>query len=72
LGNRISFTSNPYEALKGADAMILMTEWSEFHLPDFKKMSDIMKGRVIFDGRNIFDPANIRKMGFKYFGIGRR
>jgi UDPglucose 6-dehydrogenase len=72
LGNRISFTSNPYEALKGADAMVLMTEWSEFHLPDFKKMSDIMKGRVIFDGRNIYDPANIRKIGFKYFGIGRR
>ncbi len=72
LGNKISYASDPYEALKGIDAMVLMTEWSEFHLPDFKKMAEIMKGKVIFDGRNIYDPVEIRKMGFKYFGIGRR
>jgi len=72
LGNRISYASDPYEALKGADAMVLMTEWSEFHLPDLKRMADIMKGKVIFDGRNIYDPAEIKKMGFTYFGIGRR
>jgi UDPglucose 6-dehydrogenase len=72
LGSRISFADDPYEALQGADAMVLMTEWSEFHLPDFKKMSAVMKNKVIFDGRNIYDPSEIKNMGFKYFGIGRR
>jgi UDPglucose 6-dehydrogenase len=72
LGNDIFFASDPYDCLKGADAMVLMTEWSEFHLPDFTKMAALMKGRVIFDGRNIYDPATIKTMGFSYFGIGRR
>ncbi|MDQ1332913.1 MAG: UDPglucose 6-dehydrogenase [Bacteroidota bacterium] len=72
LGSIILYAGDPYEALEGADAMVLMTEWSEFHLPDFRKMSAIMKGKVIFDGRNIYDPAEIKKLGFRYFGIGRR
>jgi UDPglucose 6-dehydrogenase len=49
-----------------------MTEWAEFHLPDFTRMAELMKGRVIFDGRNIYDPIEIKKNGFLYFGIGRR
>ncbi len=72
LGNRISYAVDPYEALEGADAMVLMTEWSEFHLPDFKKMAEIMNGKVIFDGRNIYDPVHVKELGFKYYGIGRR
>jgi UDPglucose 6-dehydrogenase len=72
LGDRIIYLSDPYEALEGADAMVLMTEWSEFHLPDFRKMASLMKEKVIFDGRNIYDPVSIKKMGFKYYGIGRR
>jgi UDPglucose 6-dehydrogenase len=72
LGDKIVYANDPYDALKGADALVLMTEWSEFHLPDFRKMSGLMKGLVIFDGRNIYDPAEIKKMGFKYYGIGRR
>jgi UDPglucose 6-dehydrogenase len=72
LGNKIEYASDPYEALAGADAMALMTEWSEFHLPDFRKMAGVMKGKVIFDGRNIYDPAEIQSQGFRYFGIGRR
>ena len=52
--------------------MVLMTEWSEFHLPDFTRMSGLMKGKVIFDGRNIYDPAELKRLGFEYFGIGRR
>ena len=72
IGNAIIYADNPYDALKDADAMVLMTEWSEFHLPDFNRMTEIMKGKVIFDGRNIYDPALIRKMGFVYYGIGRR
>jgi UDPglucose 6-dehydrogenase len=72
LGNLISYCTDPYDAVKDASAVVLMTEWSEFHLPDFERMAGIMKGKVIFDGRNIYDPQVIKKMGFKYYGIGRR
>ncbi len=72
MGNRINYASDPYDALIGADAMVMMTEWSEFHLPDFEKIALIMKEKVIFDGRNIYDPVHIKKLGFKYYGIGRR
>jgi UDPglucose 6-dehydrogenase len=72
LADKIEYAADPYEAVNGADAMALMTEWSEFHRPDFLKMADIMAARVIFDGRNIYDPAELKGLGFKYFGIGRR
>jgi UDPglucose 6-dehydrogenase len=72
LGNRIEYAANPYEAAEDADALTLMTEWSEFHLPDFTTLGEIMKGKVIFDGRNIYDPAELKRLGFRYFGIGRR
>ena len=72
IGDAVFYADNPYDALEDADAMVLMTEWSEFHLPDFNRMAGIMKGKVIFDGRNIYDPALIRKMEFVYYGIGRR
>ena len=71
LGTRIEYTSDQYEALVNVDAVALMTEWSEFHLPDFNRMAELMKGKVIFDGRNIYDPAQLKKLGFTYFGIGR-
>jgi UDPglucose 6-dehydrogenase len=72
LGDKIEYCADQYEAIEGADAMALMTEWSEFHLPDFAKMADLMNSKVIFDGRNIYDPAELKKLGFKYYGIGRR
>jgi len=72
LGDKIEFVNDPYEAVADADALALVTEWSEFHLPDFKKMAELMKEKVIFDGRNIYDPVEIKSQGFKYFGIGRR
>jgi UDPglucose 6-dehydrogenase len=72
LGNKIVFCSDPYEAIEGADAMALMTEWSEFHLPEFTRMAQMMKKKVIFDGRNIYDPAELKRQGFIYYGIGRR
>jgi UDPglucose 6-dehydrogenase len=72
LGDRIEYASDPYEAIEGVDAVALMTEWAEFHLPDFHGMGELMKKKVIFDGRNIYNPEELRKMGFEYFGIGRR
>ncbi len=72
IGNKIEYVTDPYLAVVGADAMVLMTEWSEFHLPDFSRMANVMKEKVIFDGRNIYDPEEIKSLGFIYFGIGRR
>jgi UDPglucose 6-dehydrogenase len=72
LGNKIEYSTDPYEALIDVDAVALMTEWAEFHLPDFNRMAELMKGKVIFDGRNIYEPAELRRLGFTYFGIGRR
>jgi UDPglucose 6-dehydrogenase len=72
LGNDIEYATDPYDAVAETDAMALMTEWAEFHLPDFSKMAGLMRQKVIFDGRNIYDPSEIKKNGFKYFGIGRR
>jgi UDPglucose 6-dehydrogenase len=70
-GSKISFASGQYEALAGADAVALMTEWPEFRIPDFEKMAGLMKEKAIFDGRNIYDPVEIKKAGFVYYGIGR-
>jgi UDPglucose 6-dehydrogenase len=72
LGDKIEYCPDPYEALGKTDALALLTEWSEFHLPEFNRMAELMKGKVIFDGRNIYDPAQLRQLGFTYFGIGRR
>ena len=72
IGDKIEYLADPYDAVINVDALALMTEWSEFHLPDFNRMAGIMKGKVIFDGRNIYDPGELKRLGFVYFGIGRR
>ena len=69
--NSIHYARNAYDALSGADALLVVTEWNEFREPDFKKMLKVMKTPVIFDGRNLYDPAQIRGMGFTYTSIGR-
>jgi UDPglucose 6-dehydrogenase len=69
---RITLTEDGYEALRGADALAVVTEWNEFRAPDFQKMKRLMKKPVIFDGRNIYNPTELRKEGFLYYGIGRR
>jgi UDPglucose 6-dehydrogenase len=67
----VVFTSNAIEAVKGADALILLTEWDEFRGADFKKIRKLMKQQIIIDGRNIYDPVEMKKLGFKYVGVGR-
>ena len=71
LGDSVRFASSVYDAVTGADAMVLVTEWTEFREPDFPRMAEIMRQPVIFDGRNVFNPGKLRKLGFTYFGIGR-
>lgn len=69
-GNKIDLNNDMYELAKNADALILATEWSEFRMPDFNLLSQIMKNKVIFDGRNIYRKEEVTKYGFEYFGIG--
>jgi UDPglucose 6-dehydrogenase len=70
--NRIEYFQNNYDALKGADALLIVTEWNEFRRPDYAKMKTLLKKPVIFDGRNIYDPKIMKENGFVYFGIGRK
>jgi UDPglucose 6-dehydrogenase len=68
---RITYARSAYDALAGADALLIVTEWNVFREPDFAKMKRLMRQPVIFDGRNIFDPQQIRGLGFTYSSIGR-
>lgn len=72
LGDRVTYAGDPYQAAEGADALLLITEWAEFRLPDWDEVSDKLKQKIVFDGRNVFDPAELKRMGFVYYGIGRR
>jgi len=68
----VSYTSSCYEALKGAEALIINTEWTVFREPDFERMKSLMKAPVIFDGRNLYSPQKIAKHSFQYFYIGQK
>ena len=67
----LMLADNPEDALTGADALVLVTEWRIFQSPDFDKMKQRLNGHAIFDGRNVYDPDMLRDKGFTYFGIGR-
>ena len=71
LGDTINFTENQYDALEGADALIIATEWNEFRTPDFLKMVKSLKQKAIFDGRNLFEVKSVNELGFHYESIGR-
>lgn len=71
LGDKINYASSQYEALEGADALIIATEWNEFRTPDFIKIVQSLKNQAIFDGRNLFDVAAVKALGFHYESIGR-
>jgi UDPglucose 6-dehydrogenase len=70
-GDRIALFTKSYDALAGADALAIVTEWNEFREPDFTKMRDLMKHPVVFDGRNLYSPEQMRALGFTYYSIGR-
>jgi len=72
LPKSVRWTRTGYEALQGADALLLATEWNEFREPDFRKMKSLMRRPLIFDGRNIYNPKTVKAMGFEYVGVGRR
>ncbi len=71
IGNRIDYAASQYEALAGADALIIATEWSEFRTPDFEIIGERLKDKVIFDGRNLFEVKQMASLGYHYESIGR-
>ncbi len=68
----LSFADSSYEALEGADALIICTEWAKFREPDFERIKSLLKAPVIFDGRNLYKPDKLAKLGFHYFCIGQQ
>ncbi|OBH14122.1 MULTISPECIES: UDP-glucose/GDP-mannose dehydrogenase family protein [unclassified Mycobacterium] len=71
LGDSIEYAGNMYEAVEGADALVLVTEWKQFQRPSWQRVRSAMRGHVVFDGRNIYDPRRLRAEGFEYYGMGR-
>jgi UDPglucose 6-dehydrogenase len=72
LGNKISYGNDEYETCIDADGLVLVTEWPEFRLPDFRVLARLLKNKVIFDGRNIYDPNELAELSFAYYPIGRK
>jgi UDPglucose 6-dehydrogenase len=72
LGDRVTFTARSYDAVDGADALVVATEWNEFREPDFVRIRERMRRPAVFDGRNLYNPQTLRELGFHYEGIGRR
>jgi UDPglucose 6-dehydrogenase len=72
IAGKATLVSRSYEAVEGADALVVVTEWAEFREPDFGRIKSLMKRPVIFDGRNIYNPQHLKELGFHYEGIGRR
>ncbi|NLA23375.1 MAG: UDP-glucose 6-dehydrogenase, partial [Bacteroidales bacterium] len=71
VGDKIEYANNPYDAVIDADALFLVTEWTEFRVLNYRKLNK-MRNKLIFDGRNIYDLEELKTKGFEYFGIGRK
>ncbi|SNZ01277.1 UDP-glucose dehydrogenase family protein [Flagellimonas pacifica] len=71
LGDKIEYAKDEYDAIIEADALIVVTEWSEFRMPNFRILDKLMNEKLIFDGRNIYDPEEMREIGYTYYSIGR-
>jgi UDPglucose 6-dehydrogenase len=71
LGDTITYCDSEMEAAQGADAVALITEWSEFRIPNWEKVAQSMTGKVVFDGRNLYRRESLNEYGFDYYGIGQ-
>ena len=71
IGDKIKYATSQYDALTGADFLIIATEWSEFRTPDFERMETEIKNKIIFDGRNLFEVSKMKELGYHYESIGR-
>jgi UDPglucose 6-dehydrogenase len=72
LGDRVAYHDQSYQALAGADALLILTEWHMCRSPDLQRIRSLLKSPIIFDGRNLFEPARMREAGFEYYSIGRK
>jgi UDPglucose 6-dehydrogenase len=72
LGDDVEYVSTNYEALDGAEALVIHTEWHPYRRPDFARMKRAMSQPLVFDGRNLWDPAGMAELGFEYYSIGRK
>lgn len=72
IGDKITYSENRYDALEGSDALLLVTEWSEFKIPDFDTVGEKLKNKLIFDGRNVYDKHEMKSLGFEYYCIGTK
>ncbi len=72
IGDKITYSENRYDALEGSDALLLVTEWSEFKIPDFDTVGEKLKNKLIFDGRNVYDKHEMKNLGFEYYCIGTK
>jgi UDPglucose 6-dehydrogenase len=70
-GDRLSYCHRRDDALAGADALAILTEWKHFIHPDFEQMRRLMRQPVVFDGRNLYNPKRMKEAGFTYYSIGR-
>ncbi len=70
-GEKIKYSKSAYEALEGADALLLLTEWNEFRRPDFERIKSLLKAPIIFDGRNQYNPERLKQSGFEYICVGK-
>jgi UDPglucose 6-dehydrogenase len=72
LGDQVEYVTTNYDALEGADALVIHTEWHPYRSPDFPRMLEAMSSPLIVDGRNLYDPDDMAEHGFEYVSIGRR
>lgn len=71
LGSKVTYALDQYDALSGADALVIVTEWPEFRSPDFARIASLLSNKAVFDGRNIYEPEELKTLGFHYECIGR-
>ncbi|HEY7027389.1 MAG TPA: UDP-glucose/GDP-mannose dehydrogenase family protein [Gemmatimonadales bacterium] len=71
-GDKVAYAPDPYHAVEGADALVIVTEWLVYRNPDFDRLKSLLRRPVVIDGRNLFDPHRMRAMGIEHHGIGRR
>ena len=72
LGDVVEYSKNPYDAIEGADALLIVTEWPQFRTPDFERMDTLLKNKVIFDGRNLYELPQMQELGYTYYSVGRK
>ncbi len=72
IGDVVEYSKNPYDAIDGADALLIVTEWPQFRTPDFERMDTLLKNKVIFDGRNLYELPQMEELGYTYYSIGRQ